>query len=65
MLDGSMGLADYQCKQLLGDMQYRRVNPVLTKAIGLADCNRIDELVHIGEQHNIDEIVDWLKEEWM
>ncbi len=65
MLDGSMGLADYQCKQLLGEKQYRRVNPVLSKSIGLDDCKKTDELVQIGEKHNIDEIVDWLNAEWM
>jgi len=65
MLDGSMGLADYQCQQLLGKQQYRRTNPVLTKSIGLDACNKMDELIRIGERHNIDKIVDWLKTEWL
>jgi patatin-like phospholipase/acyl hydrolase len=34
MLEGSMGLADYQCRQLL-ETHYQRVNPVLPIEIGL------------------------------
>ena len=60
-----MGLADYQCQQLLGKQQYRRTNPVLSTAIGLDACHKTDELIRIGEQHDITEIVDWLEAEWM
>ena len=65
MMDGSMGLADYQCQQLLGKQQYRRTNPVLSKVIGLDACDKTDDLVEIGERQDIDEIVEWLKAEWM
>lgn len=65
LLEGGTGLADYQCAQLLGEQQYRRINPVLDYAIDLDDCDRRDELVHHGEKQSIDEIVEWLKSSWM
>ncbi len=65
MMDGSMGLADFQCQQLLGHNQYLRINPVLTEAIGLAAYKKVDELVHIGETYDLTEAVTWLQTAWM
>ena len=65
MMDGSMGLADFQCQQLLGRHQYLRINPVLTEAIGLAAYKKVDELMHIGETCDLTEAVEWLENSWM
>ena len=39
MISGSMGVADYQCNQLLGD-RYRRVNPNFNRGVDLDDTSQ-------------------------
>jgi len=64
LMDGSVGVADFQCKQLLGDDHYRRLNPTLEKPIDLADCDSIDLMVGIGEKFVTRSDVAWLKSAW-
>ncbi|MFZ0544556.1 MAG: patatin-like phospholipase family protein [Candidatus Promineifilaceae bacterium] len=64
MMEGGMGIPDYQCRQLLGERQYRRIDPVLTENIGVAACDKRDDLIQFAEQYDIEEIVTWLKIAW-
>ena len=48
LMDGSVGLADYQCKQLLGNC-YHRVNANLPRRIGLDDFKAIDDLIALAD----------------
>lgn len=60
MIEGSMGVADYQCRRLLGDAQYLRVAPLLPQAIGLADADRVDALIAYAEAVALEPAITWL-----
>ncbi len=60
MLEGSAGLADYQCRQLLGS-NYIRVNPVLPVEIGLDGVDQIPMMKNLASQFDLSDAVSWLK----
>ena len=65
MLDGVMGVADYQCRQILGD-NYFRLAPVFPPdmIIPFDGVKRIPELVEFVEAVDISQAVKWLKAAW-
>jgi patatin-like phospholipase/acyl hydrolase len=60
MVEGSVGLADYQCKQFLGK-RYLRINPVLPRPIGMDRVDQIPLLKEVAEEVNLDAAIRWLK----
>lgn len=60
MLEGGIGLADYQCEQLLGK-RYLRVNPILPHSISMDDVGSISELEVIAQSFNLSGTIFWLK----
>lgn len=64
MLEGSMGVVDYQCQQILGE-RYHRISPVLTEAIDLDAWQKRDNLVRIAKNADLAETIAWLKRYWM
>jgi patatin-like phospholipase/acyl hydrolase len=60
IMEGSVGLADYQCKQILGK-RYLRINPTLPKPIGLEEVSQIPLLKEVAEKANLDDAIRWLK----
>jgi hypothetical protein len=60
MLEGSVGLADYQCRQLLGK-NYLRVNPILPIPIGLDGVDQIPLMKTLASQFDLSNAVVWLK----
>jgi len=63
LFDATIGLADYQCQQLIGDC-YRRVNADLPGAIGLDAVDRIDDLIALADACDLEPILAWLKKRW-
>jgi uncharacterized protein len=61
MLEGSAGLADYQCRQVLGD-QYHRVNPVLPIPIDMDKIRFIPQLLETADSVNLDATIAWIQE---
>ncbi|MFO7653965.1 MAG: patatin-like phospholipase family protein [Candidatus Krumholzibacteriia bacterium] len=63
MFDGTSGIADYQCRQILGD-RYHRLAPVFPDRMKVAmdDVKKIPYLVRFAEQVPLDETVAWLQE---
>jgi uncharacterized protein len=61
MLEGSVGLVDYQCKQILG-ARYLRLNPVLPGPIGLDRVDRMDVLTQTALDFDLSEALDWVRE---
>jgi patatin-like phospholipase/acyl hydrolase len=59
MIDGVMGVAEYQCAHLLGQ-RYFRLQPLLPKPIALDDAAAVDDLIAAAEQVDITAAVDWL-----
>jgi len=60
VMEGSSGLADYQCQQLLGD-RYLRINPLLPAPIGMDRVDKIPVLETIAQQADLKEAIDWIK----
>jgi patatin-like phospholipase/acyl hydrolase len=65
MLDGTTGIADYQCSQILGD-RYHRLAPMFPvgKTVRLDEIDKIPYLIEFAEAVPIDKTVDWLKQTW-
>jgi len=65
MLDGTAGIADYQCRQMLGD-RYHRLAPVFPAGttVPLDAIDKIPYMIEFAEAVPIDETIDWLKQTW-
>ena len=64
MLEGSNGVADYQCRQVLGD-KYHRVNPILPIPIGMDKIRNIPELLETANNINLDATIAWLQDYYL
>ena len=60
MLEGNVGLADYQCRRILGD-RYQRLDPVLPEASGIDDVSQIPQLKEIAMQTDLTGTIAWLE----
>lgn len=60
IIEGNVGLADYQCRQVLGE-RYLRINPILPKPVGLDQVDQVPLLKEVAEKENLDTAVGWLK----
>lgn len=65
MLDGTAGIADYQCRQLLGE-RYHRLAPVFPPGVRvpLDDVERIPYLIEFATGVPLEATVAWLKRFW-
>jgi hypothetical protein len=69
MLDGTSGIADYQCKQILRD-NYHRLAPVFPPGISIPmdAVDRIPYMIEFAESNrrvNLTATVKWLKQNWI
>ena len=66
MLDGTAGIADYQCSQILGT-RYHRLAPVFPQGISVPmdDTKKIPYMAEFAESFPINETVEWLKHVWI
>jgi patatin-like phospholipase/acyl hydrolase len=66
MLDGASGIADYQCRQILG-ARYQRLAPLFREGTTYA----MDDVAHVRDMHvfasgvDLGGAADWLREHWM
>ena len=60
MIEGMMGVADYECARLLGD-KYFRLGPVLPAPVPLDCTDKIPNLIAYAQGVNIAEAVKWLR----
>jgi len=65
MLDGVNGIADYQCKQLLGD-HYHRLAPTFPtgKQIGMDGVDEVPYLANFATALKLTATADWLRANW-
>jgi patatin-like phospholipase/acyl hydrolase len=65
MLEGNGGVADFQCRQLLGE-RYARLEPVLPPGLDveLDDASRAQELADFASRVAIDDTAAWLASSW-
>ena len=60
MIEGNVGLAHYQCEQILGE-RYLRVQPILPQPIGMDQVDQIPLLKETAEKVKLDEAIEWLE----
>ena len=60
IMEGSQGLADYQCRQTL-NQHYFRLNPALPIPIGLDGLKEVPVMKDIASRADLSEAVQWLK----
>lgn len=60
MIEGVMGVADYQCARLLSQ-RYHRLAPTLPKPVGLDEWRKTDELIRYASRAPIAKTVRWIK----
>jgi patatin-like phospholipase/acyl hydrolase len=65
MLDGTAGIADYQCQQILGE-RYHRLAPVFSEGVTVPmdDVDKIPYMVEFAESLPLDDTIKWLKKTW-
>ena len=66
MIDGSVGVADYQCRQILRE-KYFRLNPTFPpgKQFNLDDVAKMDDMIAFAENSvDISSTVEWLGTYW-
>jgi hypothetical protein len=65
MLDGTAGIADYQCRQILGD-RYHRLAPVFPvgTTVPMDDIAKIPYMIEFAEALSIDGTIEWLTQVW-
>jgi hypothetical protein len=61
MMDGSVGVADFECQQLLGS-SYCRVDPVFPagKSFAMDDVSKIVDLMDLANAFDLTSTVAWL-----
>jgi hypothetical protein len=61
VIDGGNDVADFQCRQVLGD-HYFRLQPLLPHPIDLDDWQSVGELLAIADAVDLVPLIDWLGE---
>jgi len=66
MLDGTAGIADYQCRQILGS-RYHRMAPVFPPGVSIPmdAVDRVPEMVRFAEGVDLSETIHWLSTQWL
>ena len=62
MMDGGVGVADFECEQLLGN-RYRRLEPIFPagKSFPMDDVSKIVDLMDLAQSFDLTGTVGWLK----
>ncbi len=58
LMDGPVGVADYQCRQILKD-NYCRLAPSLAKTVDLDDAASVDYLIDAADQVDLRPTLEW------
>ncbi|HZC46493.1 MAG TPA: patatin-like phospholipase family protein [Candidatus Acidoferrum sp.] len=62
MMDGSVGVADFECRQLLGN-RYCRIDPIFPagQSFPLDDVSKIVDLMEIARAYDLTSALQWLQ----
>lgn len=63
LMDGSIDVVDFECRQILRD-KYYRLNPQLACDYPLDDWKNVPALMAIAQDTDIDPVVLWLEKNW-
>jgi len=61
MIDGMMGVADYECLRVLGKNSYFRLAPPLPFPVSMDDVGKIPDLIKDAENVDLNDAITWLK----
>jgi patatin-like phospholipase/acyl hydrolase len=61
VLEGMTGVAHYQCEQLLGTRNYRRLDPDLPEEVAFDGVEKADKLIALADKADITEAATWLE----
>jgi patatin-like phospholipase/acyl hydrolase len=64
VLDGSMGVAKFECAQLLGERFYR-LSPYLERKVPMDQPGLVPQLIRLARTLDLSRVVEWVKEEWI
>jgi hypothetical protein len=69
IMDGAVGVADYQCRQILGDNRYYRLNPLFPGGqsfpLDAVKEEEIQALIDFAEGVPLQETIAWIKANWL
>jgi hypothetical protein len=66
MLEGAVGVADYQCKQILGE-HYHRLSPTIPPGVSLP-IDKVDSvpyMIEFSQAVNLSDTIQWLATNWV
>jgi len=64
MMDGAMGVADYQCNQLLGE-HYHRLNALLHGDVALDDIDQVEYLIELAQHMPLEPTLEWVAQHFI
>jgi hypothetical protein len=66
VIDGTSGIADYQCREILGE-RYHRLAPIFPPGVSIPmdAVDQVPYMIGFAERVNISETVKWLKKNWL
>jgi len=68
MLDGVSGIADYQCRKILGDARYHRQAPIFPDGvrIDMDDVHKVQYMEEFASKKvNLAGTSKWIKDHWL
>ena len=60
LIEGTMGVASYQCQAILGPNFYR-LDPVLPEEVNLDDAGCVDTLIGWASKENLARAIEWIR----
>jgi len=68
IMDGSVGIADYQCRQLLTEERYRRLQVDLGQDLDMDDASKLPAMAEIVagiDDKIVEDWADWVRDAWL
>jgi hypothetical protein len=66
LTEGVAGISDYQSRQLLGDRYHRlQVTFDPSENIALDDVDKIPRMNQIGQDADLDDVIEWIRDVWL
>ncbi len=59
IMDGPVGIAHFQCKNILSEDKYRRMQVEMSEDIGMDDASKIPEMISLPYRMAEDKIAEW------
>ena len=64
LIEGTMGVASYQCKAILGP-HFQRLDPVLPEEVDLDDAGCVEKVVAWAAKEKLDDTIEWIRSDFL